>query len=1038
MTATTPTLASQYDPFANEAKWQKSWEENQIFKADPDRGGTPYCIVIPPPNVTGSLHMGHAFDNTLMDVLVRYHRMRGFNTLWLPGTDHASIAVAAILDKELRSQGKTRFDVGREKYLERAWEWKTQSGGTIVGQLRSLGVSVDWSRERFTMDEGLSEAVVEAFKRLYNEGLIYRGKYLVNWCPATQSAVSDLEVENKEVQGNLWHFRYPLTDGSGYLEVATTRPETMLGDTAVAVNPEDDRYKHLVGKTIRLPIMNREIPIIADEYVDSSFGTGCVKVTPAHDPNDFEMGMRHSLEFINILNKDGTLNENAGDFQGQDRFVARKNVVKRLEEDGFLVKIEDYKHTVPYSDRGKVPVEPLLSTQWFVKIRPLADRALDFLDNQDEPIFVPERWTKVYRDWLVNLKDWCISRQLWWGHQIPAWYAVSETEGEIKDNTPFVVAATEAEAIDLAKAEFGEEVQLERDPDVLDTWFSSGLWPFSTMGWPHETKDLEFYYPTSTLVTGFDIIFFWVARMTMMAGHFTGKMPFKHVYIHGLVLDENGEKMSKSKNNGIDPLVLIRKYGTDSLRYTLVKAVAGAGQDIRLEYNRKTDESASVEASRNFTNKLWNASRFVMMNLDGQTPEQLGFPDASELELSDRWLLSRYHQVIKQTAENIDAFGLGEAAKGLYEFIWGDFCDWYIELVKSRLQDKDSASRKVAQQVLAHVLEGTLRLLHPFMPHITEEVWHTLTQSGDDKFLALQAYPTLEESLINSDLEGQFDLIIETIRTVRNLRAEADIKPGVKVTTVFQTENDREREILTAAQPYIQDLAKVEHLDILKPEPAPIVPTRTSAIAPIAKPSQAKPERTPRQNYTRAAVTLGLLFAGIVVLKVLFALLSEINSLPLLPTLFTLIGLWRTVLFGYRNLLFADDRRATENKLQSLTAEVLGQFEDAVDAIVDVEAEATPLALPAEGQSQGQSIVGVVGTVQVSIPLAGVVDVDALRSKLEKDLKKAEAEMSALSQRLSNPKFVDKAPADVVQGARDSLAEAETQAQILRDRLNQL
>ncbi|MBD2026827.1 valine--tRNA ligase [Leptolyngbya sp. FACHB-711] len=1038
MTATISTLASQYDPFATEAKWQKSWEENQVFKADPDRGGTPYCIVIPPPNVTGSLHMGHAFDNTLMDVLVRYHRMRGFNTLWLPGTDHASIAVSAILDKELRSQGKTRFDVGREAFLERAWEWKAESGGTIVGQLRSLGVSVDWTRERFTMDEGLSEAVVEAFKRLYSEGLIYRGKYLVNWCPATQSAVSDLEVENKEVQGNLWHFRYPLSDGSGYLEVATTRPETMLGDTAVAVNPEDDRYKHWVGKTIRLPIMNREIPIIADEYVDSSFGTGCVKVTPAHDPNDFEMGMRHNLEFINILNKDGTLNENAGDFQGQDRFVARKNVVKRLEEEGFLVKIEDYKHTVPYSDRGKVPIEPLLSTQWFVKIRPLADQALDFLNNQDEPIFVPERWTKVYRDWLVNLKDWCISRQLWWGHQIPAWYAVSETNGEIADNTPFVVAVNEAEARSLAVAQFGEEVQLQRDPDVLDTWFSSGLWPFSTMGWPHDTKDLEFYYPTSTLVTGFDIIFFWVARMTMMAGHFTGKMPFKHVYIHGLVLDENGEKMSKSKNNGIDPLILVRKYGTDALRYTLVKAVAGAGQDIRLEYNRKTDESVSVEASRNFTNKLWNASRFVMMNLDGQTPDQLGFPILDELELSDRWLLSRYHQVIRQTANDIDQFGLGEAAKGLYEFIWGDFCDWYIELVKSRLQDQDSASRKVAQQVLAHVLEGTLRLLHPFMPHITEEVWHTLTQSGDDQYLALQVYPTLDESLINPDLEQQFDLIIETIRTVRNLRAEADIKPGVKVTTVFQTENDREREILTAAQPYIQDLAKVEQLNILKPEPAPIISTKTSALAPIAKPSKAKPERTPRQKYTRAAVNIGVLFALFVAAKVLYAVVSEINSLPLLPTLFTLIGLGRSAWFAYQNLLFAENRQALGDNLQAFTKEVFGQFEDVVDAIVDVEAEATPLTLPAAGQTEGQTIVGVVGTVQVSIPLAGVVDVEALRSKLQKDLNKAEAEIASLSQRLSNPKFVDKAPADVVQGARNALAEAETQAQILRDRLNQL
>ncbi|MFM7370060.1 MAG: valine--tRNA ligase, partial [Sphaerospermopsis kisseleviana] len=630
MTATIPNLPSVYESFSTEAKWQKFWEENQVYKADPNHPGEPYCIVIPPPNVTGSLHMGHAFESALIDAIIRYQRMKGKNALWLPGTDHASIAVQTILEKQLKAEGKTRYDLGREKFLERAWQWKAESGGTIVNQLRRLGVSVDWSRERFTLDEGLSKAVLEAFIRLYEEGLIYRSNYLVNWCPASQSAVSDLEVEPKEVNGNLWHFRYPLSDGSGFVEVATTRPETMLGDTAVAVNPEDERYKHLIGKTLTLPIMNREIPIIGDELVDPAFGTGCVKVTPAHDPNDFEMGKRHDLPFINIMNKDGTLNENAGEFQGQDRFVARKNVVARLEADGVLVKIEDYKHTVPYSDRGKVPVEPLLSTQWFVKIRPIADKTLDFLDNQNSPEFVPERWRKVYRDWLVNLRDWCISRQLWWGHQIPAWYAVSETGGEITDTTPFFVAKTEAEALEKAKAQFGEEVKLEQDPDVLDTWFSSGLWPFSTLGWPEQTKDLETYYPNATLVTGFDIIFFWVARMTLMAGHFTGQMPFKTVYIHGLVRDENNKKMSKSANNGIDPLLLIDKYGTDALRYTLVKEVVGAGQDIRLEYDRKKDESISVEASRNFANKIWNAARFVMMNLDGQTPAQLGKPEPIE------------------------------------------------------------------------------------------------------------------------------------------------------------------------------------------------------------------------------------------------------------------------------------------------------------------------------------------------------------------------------------------------------------------------
>ena len=886
------TLPSLYDPFTTEAKWQKSWEDNQVYKADPDRGGEPYCIMIPPPNVTGSLHMGHAFESALIDTLVRYHRMKGRNTLWLPGTDHASIAVQAILEKQLKAEGKTRYDLGREQFLERAWQWKAESGGTIVNQLRRLGVSVDWSRERFTLDEGLSTAVLEAFIQLYESGLIYRGNYMVNWCPATQSAVSDLEVDNQEVNGHLWHFRYPLTDGSGYVEVATTRPETMLGDTGVAVNPNDDRYRHLIGKTLTLPIMNREIPIIGDELVDPAFGTGCVKVTPAHDNNDFEMGQRHQLPPVNIMNKDGTLNENAGPFQGQDRFVARRHVVQQLEADGVLVKVEDYKHTVPYSDRGKVPVEPLLSTQWFVKIRPLAEPALDSLE-QNSPKFVPQRWTKVYRAWLLQLKDWCISRQLWWGHQIPAWYAISETSGQITDGTPFVVARSEAEAREKATAQFGANVKIERDPDVLDTWFSSGLWPFSTLGWPAKTTDFNFYYPTSTLVTGFDIIFFWVARMTMLAGHFTGQMPFQDVYIHGLVRDENNKKMSKSANNGIDPLVLINKYGTDALRYTLVKEVAGAGQDIRIEYNRKTDESASVEASRNFTNKLWNAARFVIMNLDGQTPQQLSKPALEALEPSDRWILSRYYQVVQQTSENIDNYGLGEAAKGLYEFIWGDFCDWYIELVKSRLQnDSPAPLRQTAQQTLAYVLEGILKLLHPFMPHITEEIWHTLTQSGDEQTLALQSYPEANTTLIDLDLEQQFDLLISTIRTIRNLRAEADIKPGVKVTVFLQSERDSERQILTPGQSYIQDLAKVESLNT--------------------------------------------------------------------------------------------------------------------------------------------------GTVQVLIPLAGVVDVVALRAKLEKSLSKVEAEVKSLSGRLGNPNFVDKAPPEVVKAAQDALAEAEKQAEILRERLQHL
>ncbi|MDJ0634337.1 MAG: valine--tRNA ligase [Xenococcaceae cyanobacterium MO_188.B29] len=909
MTATTPILPSQYDPKATEAKWQQFWTENQIFKASPDNDGEPYCIVIPPPNVTGSLHMGHAFESSLIDTLTRYHRMIGRNTLWLPGTDHASIAVSTILDKQLKAEGKTRYDLGRDNYLARAWQWKEKSKGTIINQLKRLGVSVDWSRERFTMDEGLSEAVKTAFIQLYEEELIYRGNYLVNWCPSSESAVSDVEIENKEVDGHLWHFRYPLTEGNGYIEVATTRPETMLGDTGVAVNPNDDRYKHLIGKTITLPIMGREIPIIADELVDPEFGTGCVKVTPAHDLNDFEMGKRHNLPFINIMHKDGTLNENAGEFEGQDRFVARKNVVKKLEELEVLVKTEDYKHSVPYSDRGKVPVEPLLSTQWFVKMKSLAQKALTFLDEQDSPHYVPERWHKVYRDWLVKIKDWCISRQLWWGHQIPAWYVVSETAGEITDNTPFVVAHDAESAKEKAVAKYGENISLEQDPDVLDTWFSSGLWPFSTMGWPEETADLKTYYPNSTLVTGFDIIFFWVARMTMMAGHFTNQMPFKDVYIHGLVLDENGQKMSKSKGNGIDPLLMIDKYGTDALRYTLIKKVAGAGQNISFDYERKTDESQSVEASRNFANKLWNASRFVMMNLDGKTPQELGEPAIDQLELCDKWILSRFYQVVKTTRANIEVYGLGEAANELYEFIWGDFCDWYIELVKSRLwKDNNSSTRPIAQQTIAYVLEGTLKLLHPFMPHITEEIWQTLTQANSDRVLALQSYPEVAENLISPQLEQNFELLFGIIRTIRNLRVEAGIKPGAKATIILQTESDAEIAILQATQTYIQDLIKVEQLNIVK--------------------------------------TLA--------------------------------------------------------------------------------------------EEPGQVIAGVFGTVQILIPLTGIVDIKALRSKLEKNLAKVEGDIKSLTGRLNNPGFVKKAPAEVIQGAKDSLAEAQKQAEILRDRLQRL
>lgn len=908
MTATTPTISSQYDPQLTEAKWQAYWEENKVFQADPTKPGEPYCIVVPPPNVTGSLHMGHAFDASLIDTLVRYHRMRGDNTLCLPGIDHASIAVQTILEKQLKAEGKTRYDIGREKFLERAWQWKAESGGKILNQQKRLGLSADWTRLRFTLDEKLSHAVKTAFITLYEQGLIYRGNYLVNWCPDSQSAVSDLEVENQEVDGHLWHFRYPLADGSGYLEVATTRPETMLGDTAVAVNPQDSRYANLIGKKIKLPLVGREIPIIADELVDPEFGTGCVKVTPAHDPNDFEMGKRHNLPFINIMNKDGSLNENAGEFAGQDRFVARKNVVKKLEELGLLVKVENYRHTVPYSERGKVPVEPLLSTQWFVKIQPLAEKTLAFLDEKNSPRFIPDRWRKVYRDWLVKLQDWCISRQLWWGHQIPAWYVVSETAGEIKDDTPFVVAYNETEALAKAKAKYGENCQVKQDPDVLDTWFSSGLWPFSTLGWPEQTEDFATYYPTSTMVTGFDIIFFWVARMTMMGVHFTGEMPFQDVYIHGLVLDEKGKKMSKSKGNGIDPLLLINKYGSDALRYTLIKKVAGAGQDITFDYNRKTDESPSVEASRNFANKLWNAARFVMMNLDGKSPVTLGKPEAAALEIADRWILSRCHRVIQQTREDIENYNLGEAAKRLYEFIWNDFCDRYIEIVKSRLRkDADSSSRITAQQILADILDKILKLLHPFMPHITEEIWHTLAQTTN-QVLALQAYPQADLEKIAPELETNFELLTGVIRTIRNLRAEAAIKPGIKVNIILQTANQQEQNILKAGESYIQDLAKVEQITL-------------------------------------------------------------VTSVP---------------------------------------------------------------------EDLGQVIAGVFETVQVIIPLSGLVDIDSLRAKLEKSLNKIQGEIKSLTARLNNSGFLHNAPPEVVEKAKESLRQLETQASIIQTRLQNL
>ena len=930
----TDALPKTYDPVGTEARWQQAWETSGAFHPDPSAPGEPFSVVIPPPNVTGSLHMGHAFNTALIDTIVRFQRLRGKNVLCLPGTDHASIAVQTILEKQLKADGQRKEDLGREAFLEKAWAWKAQSGGTIVGQLRRLGYSVDWQRERFTLDAGCSEAVIEAFNRLHEQGLIYRGEYLVNWCPASGSAVSDLEVEMKEVDGHLWHFRYPLTAGGGFLEVATTRPETLLGDTAVAVNPKDPRYAALVGQTLTLPLVGREIPIVADDHVDAEFGTGCVKVTPAHDPNDFAIGQRHNLPLITVMAKDGSMNEAAGRFQGLDRFEARKAVVAAMEEEGFLVKVEDYRHSVPFSDRGKVPVEPLLSTQWFVKTEPLAARCREALENAD-PRFVPERWSKVYRDWLTDIRDWCISRQLWWGHRIPAWFVVSETGGAITDTTPYVVARNEAEAREKAEAQFSggthaHPVVLEQDPDALDTWFSSGLWPFSTLGWPNaEAADLQRWYPTSVLVTGFDIIFFWVARMTMMAGalmHGRGAasanwMPFQDVYIHGLVRDENNRKMSKSAGNGIDPLLLIDRYGADALRFALVREVAGAGQDIRLDYDRKSDTSATVEASRNFANKLWNVTRFALMNLDGETPASLGEPDPAALQLADRWILSRLARVNRETAERYGNYGLGEAAKGLYEFAWNEVCDWYVELIKRRLQvpaDLDGAAReaaladqRTARQVLAKALNELLVMLQPLMPHLTEELWHGLTGAGEETFLALQPWPQLDEAALNDDLEASFADLIEAIRVVRNLRAVAGLKPSQSVPVRFVTGRTALAAVLSAATADITALTRAERVEVLDP----------------------------------------------------------------------------------------------------------------------AAAEANPAT---------KALAGVSGELQVLLPIEGLVDLEALRARLEKDIAKADKEIKGLAGRLANPNFADKAPPEVVAECKANLAEAEAQAGLARKRLADL
>ena len=905
-----------YSPFEVEKKWQEKWEGLKAFSPNPEDDGEPFCVVIPPPNVTGSLHMGHAFNTALIDVVVRFQRLLGKNVLCLPGTDHASIAVQTILEKQLKSEGKTSEDIGRDEFLKRAWNWKEQSGGRIVSQLKRIGYSVDWTRERFTLDQKLNEAVIEAFNILYKKNLIYRGEYLVNWCPESQSAVSDLEVEMQEVNGHLWHFKYPLISESGeqldkFLEVATTRPETLLGDTAVAVNPDDDRYKEFIGVKVKVPFVDREIPIIADSHVDKDFGTGCVKVTPAHDPNDFAIGKRHNLKQINVMNKDGTLNINAGIFQNLDRYEARKKIIKELDNLGLLTKIEDYKHTVPFSDRGKVPIEPLLSTQWFLKMDDISQGCLHEIYSK-KPSFIPPRWEKVYKDWLENINDWCISRQLWWGHQIPAWYVLDESQDSIEQNTPYIVARNEEDALIEANKKFGLNIKLVRDKDVLDTWFSSGLWPFSTLGWPN-TNDPDFkkWYPNNVLVTGFDIIFFWVARMTMMGNTFTNNIPFKDVYIHGLVRDENNKKMSKSSGNGIDPILLIDKYGSDALRFALIREVAGAGQDIRLDFDRKKDTSSTVEASRNFANKLWNATKFVLINKTSNNNYSLNESDETSLELCDKWILSKLNQVNIKVAALLKEYKLGESAKLLYEFTWNDFCDWYVEFAKQRFNNKETKNRQISEKVLIKVLNDILVMIHPFMPHITEELWHVLQLKPDNALLSLQKWPIHENKFVDNKLDNSFQQLFEIIRLIRNLRAELGLKPSEKCPIYLISDNDELIDFLKTLVDDIQTLTKSSEVFIFK----------TNAV---------------------------------------------------------------------------------------------------------------------DKKEFAKSFSGIINDLEVYLPFQDFVNIDALKERLTKDLKKVNIELENLNKRLSNNNFVDKAPKDIVDECRFKLNEGSVQKERITKKLELL
>ena len=751
-------LEKMYNPKEFEDRIYQNWEEKGYFTPQIDENKTPYSIVMPPPNITGQLHMGHAVDNTLQDILIRWKRMQGYCTLWVPGTDHASIATEAKIVEAMREEGLSKDDVGRDGFLERAWDWKKQYGGRIVKQLRKLGSSCDWTRERFTMDEGCSKAVQEVFMRLYKKGLIYRGKRMINWCPHCLTSISDVEVVYEDQPGSFWHLRYPFKDGSGYLELATTRPETLLGDTAVAVNPEDERYKDVVGKTLILPLVGREIPVIADEYVEKDFGTGVVKITPAHDPNDYEVGLRHNLEVINVMTDDAHIVDDYPKYAGMDRYEARKAIVKDLEEQGFLVRVEPYTHSVGTCQRCHTTVEPRVSLQWFVAMKDLAAPAIEAVRSGDVR-FIPERFNKNYFHWMENIRDWCISRQLWWGHRIPAFYCDDCGETVVTlDKKPVCPKCGRP---------------MRQDPDTLDTWFSSALWPFSTLGWPDETPDLKYFYPTSTLVTGYDIITFWVSRMIFSGLEYTGKKPFSDIFIHGLVRDSQGRKMSKSLGNGIDPLQVIDEYGADALRFMLANGTS-PGNDMRYSDDK-------VKAARNFANKLWNASRFILMNLS----DEIEKPELPEtLEMEDKWLLSKYNQTVKTVNDNLDHYELGVASQNVYDFIWDVFCDWYIEISKSRLNAGGEASLN-AQKVLVFVMSGILRLLHPFMPFITEEIWQAIP--NDCETIMLASYPAYDENLCFAKEEEEFERIMNAIKAVRNIRTEKNVPPSRKAHLYIET-----------------------------------------------------------------------------------------------------------------------------------------------------------------------------------------------------------------------------------------------------------